>query len=128
MIVLRTILVALLTVSFTMSAAARCPVAASVQSALAHTANEMHALMDHGAQASKGNAAHGERRACDVMVQVTAPQCPAVLSPSTSYVGLLSTVDSFPAKAAPDSAVIERPPNRAQRFKDVYARTGRRLV
>jgi len=126
MIILRALLVGLLTVAFSATAWARCCVGLSFEAALSHAAMDHHSSMDHDAQ---GDCGSSEPRACDAMVQATAPQAPAVAPLLVSHgvfpivvTGALSHPVLFAVRRT------DRPPDRTRRFRDFYARTGRLLV
>ncbi len=120
MMILRALLVAWLTVAFVATAWAQCGVGASFEHAVSPARHD-HMSMGH-------HAKHAPR-ACDAMVQATAPQAPAVAPSLTSVAVPMSVV----AAVLQDPLLVavrraERPPDRSRRFKDTYARTGRLLV
>ena len=128
MIVFRILLVALLTVAFTVTAWAHCCVGLGFDAALSHAANDRHASIEHG-HGDEGDCGKSEARTCDAMVQAGAPQAPAVgpsLVPHPASPFVVASVSPVPVLAV--NGRTDPPPLRAQRFKDTYAKTGRLLV
>lgn len=126
MIVFRALLVGLLTVALTVTAWANCCVGLAPEVALSHAAQDQHASTDHD---DEGDCGDSEARACDAMVQASAPQAPAVALPllpravPPTFVACESSAPIFVVDAGTDP-----PQLRAQRFKDIFAKNGRLLV
>lgn len=118
----RVLLVGLLTIAFTVTAWVPCHVGKSFEAALSHAATTGH--HDDGDQEKPAP------RACDAMVQATAPEAPAAASPLVPQAA--SPIIVIAAAAANTTFVFgrrtERPPDRALSFRDIYAKTGRLLV
>jgi len=125
MMMFRVVLVALLTVALNVAAVAHCRVGAMSMDG-AGTGDQQSASHDHQSDCGKS-----DKRVCDAMVQLTAPNTPDV-SPTLDAVAypapVFLTAVSIPLSRT--AAVANwHPPNRAPAsFKSTYARTGRLLV
>ena len=125
--ILRALLAALLAVASIASAWAQCRVGASFEHAMSR-AGEHAGMMDH--HHGKGDCGEPVPRACDAMVQAGTPHAPAVSPPTISVVVAFTPVATAALPRAPLAQLrrLDRPPDRAARFKDIYAKTGRLLV
>lgn len=126
MIIFRALLVGLLTVAFTVTAWAHCCVGLGFEAALSHAAQVQHGTIDHD---DEGDCGKSKARVCDAMVQASAPQAPVIapsLLPHAASPIFVASESSAPVFVV--DAGTDPPPLRAQRFKDIYAKTGRLLV
>jgi hypothetical protein len=126
MMMLRALLAALLTVALSATGWANCCVGLSFEAALSHrgTAHH-HGSSDHH---DKGDCGKSTPRACDAMVQASAPQGPAMAPVLSSHAVVPIVVTRTPDPVLFSIRRSDRPPDRGQRFRDIYARTGRLLV
>jgi hypothetical protein len=121
---LRVLLAVVLALASVASAAAQCHVGVSFERAVQDTSH--HAAMGHH---EPGDGAQSAPRACDTMVQTSAPQAPNV-APALVSIGLVATLAAVPELVPPRLAAwrADRPPDRSRSFKDIFAKTHRLLV
>lgn len=122
----RIVLFGLLTLALNVAAIAHCRVG-SMPMNIAGASVSQDGTHDHKADCNKP-----EKRVCDAMVQLTAPDqpsvAPAIVKIAFASVVFAASIEKTPA-IAPSLRQWHPPPNgRRSSFKAIYARTGRLLV
>ena len=122
----RTVLFVLLTLALNVAAIAHCRVGGMSMN-VAGAGEPQSGTHDHKADCEKP-----EKRVCDAMVQLTAPDqpsvAPALVKIAFASVVFAASVDETPV-IAPSLRQWHPPPDgRRSSFKTFYARTGRLLV
>jgi hypothetical protein len=122
----RTVLLVLLTLALNVAAIAHCRVGGMSMN-VADAGELQSGTHDHKADCEKP-----EKRVCDAMVQLTAPDqpsaAPSLVRSAFASVVFATSIEKTPA-IAPSLRQWHPPPDgRSSTFKTVYARTGRLLV